>query len=83
MVTGQSPVTMWGLALGALVPASPTGIVLAGYQKGVLLCVLLGLLYLRLYRRKRLQDRICSHCGQRNPAHQTNCRKCSAPLFMK
>ena len=62
---------------------SPTGIVLAGYEKGVLLCVLLGLLYLRLYRRKRRQDKICSHCGQRNPAHQTNCRECSAPLFVK
>jgi hypothetical protein len=62
---------------------SPTGIVLAGYEKGIILCLLLGLLYLRLYRRKRRQDKICSHCGQRNPAHQTNCKACSAPLFTK
>jgi len=62
---------------------SPTGFVLRGYEKGVILCVLLGLLYLRLYRRKRSQDKVCSHCGQRNPPHQTNCLKCSAPLFMK
>jgi len=62
---------------------SITGFVLTGYQKGIFLCLLLGLLYLRLYRRKRSQDKICSHCGERNPPHQTNCRKCSAPLFLK
>jgi hypothetical protein len=62
---------------------SPTGLVLTGPQKGVVLCVLLGLLYLRLYRRKRTQDKICSHCGRRNPPHQTNCMECSAPLFVK
>ena len=62
---------------------SPTGIVLTGYEKGIILCLLLGLLYLRLYRRKRSQDKICSHCGERNPPHQTNCKQCSAPLFHK
>jgi hypothetical protein len=62
---------------------SITGIVLTGYEKGVILCLLLGLLYLRLYRRKRSQDKICSHCAERNPPHQTNCKKCSAPLFVK
>ena len=62
---------------------SPTGIVLTGYEKGVALCLVLGLLYLRLYRRKRSQDKICSHCSTRNPPHQTNCRQCSAPLFEK
>ncbi|WP_306599465.1 hypothetical protein [Geothrix sp. 21YS21S-2] len=62
---------------------SLTGFVLTGPEKGVILCVLLGLMYLRLYRRKRSQDKICSHCGTRNPPHQTNCRQCSAPLFHK
>ncbi len=62
---------------------SITGFVLTGPQKGVILCVLLGLMYLRLYRRKRSQDKICSHCGTRNPPHQTNCKQCSAPLFHK
>lgn len=62
---------------------SPTGFVLTGYEKGLLLCLLLGVLYLRLYKRKRAQEKICAHCGTRNPPHQTNCRQCSAPLFMK
>jgi ribosomal protein L40E len=62
---------------------SVTGIVLTGYEKGVALCLLLGLLYLRLYRKKQKAEKVCSHCGQRNPPHQTNCKKCSAPLFMK
>lgn len=61
--------------------SSPTGLVLTGFQKGVILCILLGLLYLRLYRKKRTQDKICPHCGRRNPPHQTNCMECSAPLF--
>jgi hypothetical protein len=62
---------------------SVTGIVLQGWQKGLLLVIVLGLLYLRLWARKRNDDRVCSHCGQRNPHHQTNCLKCSAPLFGK
>jgi len=61
---------------------SPTGFILTGYEKAGLLCLLLGLMYLRLYRRKRAKDKICSHCGQRNPPHQTNCKQCSAPLFV-
>jgi hypothetical protein len=60
---------------------SVTGFVLQDYQKALLLVVLLGALYLRLWTRKRKVDRICDHCGQRNPRHQTNCLKCSAPLF--
>ena len=32
--------------------ASPTGLLLLPWQKGVLLVVLLGLLYLRFWRRK-------------------------------
>lgn len=66
---------------GASGVKSPTGFVLTGVQKGLILCLLLGILYLRLYKRKRTQDKICSHCGQRNPPHQTNCKRCSAPLF--
>ena len=62
-------------------PASITGMVLQAWQKGFLLVLLLGALYLRLWLRKRKQDLICAHCGQRNPRHQTNCLKCSAPLF--
>ena len=67
-------------------PARPpihsiTGFVLQDYQKGLLLVLLLGALYLRLWKRKRSDDRVCAHCGQRNPHHQTNCLKCSAPLF--
>jgi hypothetical protein len=60
---------------------SITGVVLQGWQKGLLLVVVLGALYLRLWSRKRKADRLCDHCGQRNPRHQTNCLKCSAPLF--
>jgi ribosomal protein L40E len=60
---------------------SVTGFILQDWQKGLLLVLLLGALYLRLWARKRQADQICSHCGQRNPRHQTNCLKCSAPLF--
>jgi len=61
---------------------SVTGVILQGWQKGLLLVLVLGLLYLRVWSRKRSSDRICAHCGQRNPPHQTNCLKCSAPLFL-
>ncbi len=60
---------------------SPTGFVLGGTQKMVLLVLLFGLLYLRLYFRRRKRDRVCAHCGQRNPPHRSNCSNCSAPLF--
>ena len=33
--------------------------------------------------RKRNRDRICSHCGHRNPRHRTNCTNCSAPMFLE
>jgi ribosomal protein L40E len=62
---------------------SPTGIVLTGYEKGIALCVVLGIMYVRLARRKRNKEKICAHCGKRNPPHQTNCIDCSAPLFVK
>jgi hypothetical protein len=61
---------------------SPTGIVLSTPQKVLGLMLLLGLLYLRLWKRKRSKDRICSHCGHRNPRHRTNCTNCSAPMFL-
>ena len=63
--------------------SSVTGVVLQGWQKGLLLVVVLGALYLRLWSRKRREDRVCDHCGQRNPHHQNHCVKCSAPLFAK
>lgn len=64
-------------------PKSPitTGFVLTGLQKGILLVVILGLLYLRLTLRRRKRESVCPHCGTRNPSHLANCRNCSAPLF--
>ncbi|MDR1842138.1 MAG: hypothetical protein LBQ86_09510 [Holophagales bacterium] len=52
------------------------------YQKAGLLVLVAGILYLRLMLRKRKNDRICSQCNHRNPYHQSNCAKCSAPLFL-
>lgn len=60
---------------------SPTGLILQPWQKGILLIVLLGLLYLRIWRRKQAKIQICSHCGKKNPPHQSNCQKCAAPLM--
>ena len=60
---------------------SPTGLVLQGWQKGSLLIVLLGILYLRIWRRKQARIQICGHCGKKNPPHQSNCQKCAAPLM--
>jgi hypothetical protein len=60
---------------------SPTGVVFSGPQKAGLLLLVLGLLYLRLWRQKRANTQVCSHCGQKNPPHQVNCLKCAAPLF--
>lgn len=60
---------------------SPTGLVFSGPQKAGLLLLALGLLYLRMWRRKRAKDQLCDHCGTRNPPHRANCSKCSAPLF--
>jgi ribosomal protein L40E len=60
---------------------SPTGLLLQGWQKGLLLVVALGFLYLRIWSKKRKHERICPHCGERSPGHLGNCRKCSAPLF--
>ena len=60
---------------------SPTGLFLHPWQKGALLIALLGILYLRSWRRKQARTRICSHCGKKNPPHQSNCQKCAAPLM--
>jgi ribosomal protein L40E len=62
-------------------PESPTGIFLQPWQKGGLLVILLGVLYLRVWRRKQTRLQICSLCGKKNPPHQSNCQKCSAPLM--
>lgn len=62
-------------------PSSPTGFVLQSWQKGLLLVVLLGILYLRLWRRKKARTVVCSHCGKKNPPHLSNCQKCAAPLL--
>jgi len=58
-----------------------SGFHLQPMQKGGLLVVLLGVLYLRIWRRKQTKSLICSHCGKKNPPHQSNCRKCAAPLM--
>ena len=60
---------------------SPTGFILQPWQKGGLLILLLGILYLRIWRRKQAHILVCSHCGKKNPPHQTNCQKCAAPLM--
>lgn len=65
---------------GTPAPAAPPWFALTPTQKGVLLVALLGLLYLRIWRRKRARTQVCSHCGARNPPHQSNCRRCAAPL---
>jgi hypothetical protein len=49
--------------------------------KVFLVVLLLGVLWLRLTLRRRSRDKVCSHCGHRNPPHRSNCTKCSAPLF--
>ncbi|MBK9796626.1 MAG: zinc ribbon domain-containing protein [Holophagaceae bacterium] len=60
---------------------SPTGFFLQPWQKGTLLVIVLGILYLRVWRRKQARSLICSHCGKKNPPHQSNCMKCAAPLM--
>jgi hypothetical protein len=62
-------------------PESPTGFYLQPWQKGALLIILLGILYLRIWRRKQARILVCSHCGKKNPPHQSNCQKCAAPLM--
>ena len=59
----------------------PSGFYLQPWQKGGLLVILLGILYLRIWRRKQAKILVCSHCGKKNPPHQSNCQKCAAPLM--
>ena len=61
-------------------PAATPWFVLTSGQKGTLVVVLLGILYLRIWRRKRARIQVCSHCGAKNPPHQSNCHRCAAPL---
>jgi ribosomal protein L40E len=62
-------------------PVSPTGLMFTANQKMVLVVLALALLYLRLFMRRRRRDKVCDHCGHRNPPHQANCAECAAPLF--
>jgi ribosomal protein L40E len=62
-------------------PESPTGFHLQASQKAGLLVLLLAVLYLRIWRRKQAKILVCSHCGKKNPPHQSNCQKCAAPLM--
>lgn len=63
-------------------PAGPRPwYVLSPSSKMLLLICVGALLYLRLWKRKRQRDHVCSHCGHRNPPHRANCSRCSAPLF--
>ena len=61
-------------------PARP-GYVLSGGMKMALLAFVAGVLYLRLVTRQRRRKLICSHCGEKNPHHLVNCKRCAAPLF--
>lgn len=60
-------------------PAGPY--VMKFSTKVFLVVLLLGVLWVRLSLRRRSRDKVCSHCGHRNPPHRSNCTKCSAPLF--
>ncbi|HEX9082296.1 MAG TPA: hypothetical protein VF768_08450 [Holophagaceae bacterium] len=62
-------------------PSSPTGLVFQTWQKGLLLCLALGILYFRMLKRKQAKVVVCSHCGKKNPPHLSNCQKCAAPLL--
>ena len=65
-------------------PAKPMAkqwYVLTGGMKMGLLAFVAAVLYLRLINRQRKRVLICSHCGEKNPHHLVNCKRCSAPLF--
>ena len=59
----------------------PGGQVMSGGTKMALLALVAGVLYLRLVTRQRKRKLICSHCGEKNPHHLVNCKRCAAPLF--
>jgi ribosomal protein L40E len=62
-------------------PAPKRWYVLSGGMKMGLLAFVGAVLYLRLINRQRQRKLVCSHCGERNPHHLVNCKRCSAPLF--
>lgn len=62
-------------------PVAKPWYVLSGGMKMGLLALVGAVLYLRLINRQRQRKLICSHCGEKNPHHLVNCKRCSAPLF--
>ncbi len=54
---------------------------LTSTQKVIGITLLLGLIWIRSFRRRKRVERICSVCNTKNPRHLTNCTKCGAPLF--
>ena len=62
-------------------PAQKPGYLLSGGTKMALLALVAAVLYLRLITRQRRRKLICSHCGETNPHHLVNCKRCAAPLF--
>lgn len=56
-------------------------LLMRGSVKMGLIVLLLAVLWLRLSFRRRSKDKVCSHCGRRNPPHRSHCTNCSAPLF--
>ncbi|HXC17690.1 MAG TPA: hypothetical protein VNV60_09640 [Holophagaceae bacterium] len=64
-----------------LKPVARHWYVLSGGMKMGLLAFVAAVLYLRLINRQRVRKLVCSHCGEKNPQHLVNCRRCSAPLF--
>ena len=59
----------------------PGGQMMSGGTKMALLALVAGVLYLRLVTRQRKRKLVCSHCGEKNPHHLVNCKRCAAPLF--
>jgi ribosomal protein L40E len=58
------------------------GFVFRNYQKYGLLIFIAGLLYLRLARRKRGNDKVCPRCGRAGRPQASNCAGCGAPLLV-
>ncbi|HJV88902.1 MAG TPA: hypothetical protein VJ623_01245 [Holophagaceae bacterium] len=54
---------------------------MTSWQKAGVLTLLLGLIWVRMLRRRKAAHKVCPHCGHKNAQHLTNCIKCQAPLF--
>ncbi len=54
---------------------------MTSWQKAGVLTLLLGLIWVRMLRRRKAALKVCPHCEHKNPHHLTNCTKCQAPLF--